>query len=137
MEDKKPTIADIFQIDISPAGKKNDLIVYDSKTNVNDLSEIENLDLKYARDNIINIIEIGHETISNLADLSNQSQQARSYEVLANMMKTLVEANKDLISLHEKSRQLKKQENNDQPKNITNQLFVGSSEELQKMISKK
>jgi hypothetical protein len=136
LPEKKPSIADLFQINTSPAGQRNSLVCYDSK-NLENISEIQGKDLAYARDNIVNLIEVGQEALSNLSSLAVQSQQPRSYEVLANMLKTMIDANHQLIDIHEKNRHLESEKKTDQPKSVTNQnLFVGSSEELQKIVEK-
>ena len=47
-------------------------------------------------------------------------------------MKTIVDANKDLLELQKKVKQLK--DDSEKPSNVTNALFVGSTAELQKLI---
>jgi hypothetical protein len=51
-------------------------------------------------------------------------------------MKVQLDANKDLLDLQKKIReiQLADEPHNEEAKNITNNLFVGSTTELQKMI---
>ena len=48
------------------------------------------------------------------------------------MIKTLTDANKDLLEVQKKVKDLKKQESG--PKNVTNALFVGNTTELQRML---
>jgi hypothetical protein len=48
-------------------------------------------------------------------------------------MKTIVDANKDLLELQRKVKLLK-DEGPSKPSNVTNALFVGSTTELQKLI---
>ena len=51
------------------------------------------------------------------------------------LIKTIVDANKDLLELQRKVKLLK-QEEDSKPQNVTNALFVGSTTELQKLIKK-
>lgn len=88
-------------------------------------------DFEYARGNMINIIEKGNEALDGILNVAGQSQQPRSYEVAATLIKTLVDAQKDLLELQKKKKDLSSEASQ---KNITNNLFVGSTAELQKLI---
>ena len=88
-------------------------------------------DYKYARQNFIDIIEKGAEALEELIDVARQSQHPRAYEVLATTMKTLIDANKDLVEMSRK--------NNPEPEEkpsgkVTNNLFVGSTNDLQQIL---
>lgn len=93
-------------------------------------------DFESARANIHQLIEQAQESIIVLQEIAASSQNPRAFEVLAKLMDTVREANKDLMLLQGKIRELK---NVDEPQNagaktINNNLFVGSTAELQKMI---
>lgn len=92
-------------------------------------------DFEYARGNIINTIEKGNEALTGILDVAGMSQHPRSYEVAANLIKTMVEANKDLLELSKKKKELDKTEDKG-PSTINNNLFVGSTAELQKLLKK-
>lgn len=95
-------------------------------------------DFEYARTNLYDIIEKGQEALIGILDVANMSQHPRSYEVAANLIKTLSEVNKDLLVLAKTKQELETKTQEDQPKNqtINNNLFVGSTSELQKMLKK-
>lgn len=97
--------------------------------------QVEN-DFEYARRNMYDIIGQGQEAIARLMDIADQSQHPRAYEVVANLIKTMADTNKDLLDLTKKKRELqpKKEEAKQQ---VTNNLFVGSTAELQTMLQKK
>lgn len=88
-------------------------------------------DFEYARGNMINIIEKGNEALDGILNVAGQSQHPRSYEVAANLIKTLVDAQKDLLELQKRKKDLNNESN---PKTVNNNLFVGSTAELQKLI---
>lgn len=90
-------------------------------------------DFDYARENLYSIINRGSDAIDDMVDLARASQHPRSYEVLATLLKTMTEANKDLLELQKKKKELQPTEYNG-PKTINNNLFVGSTAELQKML---
>ena len=90
-------------------------------------------DFKYARQNFIDIIEKGSQALEELMDVAVQSQHPRAYEVLATTMKTLIDANKDLVEMSRKNSPEKDQEPTGN-KSVTNNLFVGSTSDLQKIL---
>ena len=90
-------------------------------------------DFKYARQNFIDIIEKGSQALEELMDVAIQSQHPRAYEVLATTMKTLIDANKDLVEMSRKNSPEKDQEPTGN-KSVTNNLFVGSTSDLQKIL---
>ena len=94
-------------------------------------------DFEKARGNIHDILDNGTDAMVKLAQIADQSQHPRAFEVLATLMKTMLDANKDLLDLQKKIRDIKDSDephNDTAGKSITNNLFVGSTSELQKMI---
>lgn len=91
-------------------------------------------DFEYARGNLIGIIEKGQEALSGILDVAGMSQHPRSYEVVATLINSLTTANKDLLELSKKKQEL--DGNVGGPKTVNNNLFIGSTAELQKLIKK-
>jgi hypothetical protein len=91
-------------------------------------------DYQYARGNMINILEKGNQALDGMLDVADQSQHPRAYEVVATLIKTLADANKDLIELAKKTKELEKIDGVESPQTINNNLFVGSTVELQKLL---
>jgi len=91
-------------------------------------------DFEYARGNMINIIEKGSEALDGIMDVAGQSQHPRSYEVVATIIKTIADANKDLMELSKRRKELEQADPDSGPKTINNNLFVGSTAELQKLL---
>ena len=90
-------------------------------------------DYEYPRDNLRSMINAAQQSIEDLSSIASTSESPRAYEVLSTLIKTIVDANKDLLELQRKV-QLLKQEGDSKPQNVTNALFVGSTSELQKLI---
>jgi hypothetical protein len=101
-------------------------VVKVTRTNADD-------DFDYARENLYNIIGRGGDAIEDMLDLARASQHPRSYEVLATLLKTMTDANKDLLELQKKKKDLAPKDENG-PQTINNNLFVGSTADLQKML---
>jgi hypothetical protein len=93
-------------------------------------------DFTFARANIREIIENGNDAISKLATIADQSQNPRAFEVLAKLMDSMVIANEKLLELQKEIKEIDKANapNSEQAKSITNNLFVGSTAELQKVL---
>lgn len=92
-------------------------------------------DFDYARGNMLNILEKGNEALDGILDVAQQSQHPRAFEVVAGLIKTLADTNKDLLELQKRQKDILKQDEEESgPKTINNNLFVGSTAELQKLI---
>lgn len=90
-------------------------------------------DFQVARSNLHGILISGQEALNRMVDLADQSQHPRAYEVVATLINALTQANKDLLDLSKKKKDIigNAQE---EKKTVTNNLFVGSTAELQKML---
>lgn len=93
-------------------------------------------DFEKARDNIHEIITKGQDALNDIITLARASDSPRAYEVVSQMIKTLVDANKDLITLRKNLNDVKGENSEkNSTTNIENALFIGSTSELQKMIN--
>jgi hypothetical protein len=90
-------------------------------------------DFEYARGNMIATIEKGREALDEILSVAVQNQQARSFEVVATLVKTIADANKDLMELSKRKKDLLKDDSKS-PGTVNNNLFVGNASELLKMI---
>ena len=122
-------------LDILPPVKqekeeKKELVIEEDDTSVSDFVS--------ASQNIHDMIDASKEAIDLLAGFAERSQQPRAFEVLGKLIETNVKANKDLLELQEKIRQIKEisTEVGDKAKTINNNLFVGSTKELQDFIKR-
>lgn len=93
-------------------------------------------DFEIARANIHTMIENGQDAMVKLAQIAESSQHPRAFEVLAKLMDTMLVANEKLLDLQTKIRDISTSDSpiNDKAKTINNNLFVGSTAELQKVL---
>lgn len=90
-------------------------------------------DYERTRDNIDSLIAKGTEAIDDMLAIARQSEKARDFEVAGNMIKTVVDASKELLEIQKKMRDITgKKETVTQ--NIKNAVFVGSTKDLIKSI---
>jgi hypothetical protein len=102
-----------------------------AKVNTENKHEI---DYEYARTNFYNVIESGTEALEQMLEVAKASEHPRAYEVVATIMKTLIDSNKELVAMS--SKKVKDDEIvPDSSKPVTNNnLFVGSTAELQQLL---
>ena len=93
--------------------------------------KLEN-DFTYARENLYNIIERGTDALNGIVDLANQSQHPRSFEVVADLVRTLSSANKDLLDIQKKMKDMHPEEKG--PSKVENNLFIGSTKDLTDLL---
>ena len=90
-------------------------------------------DYKYARENLYNVIERGTDALNGIVDLAQQSQHPRSFEVVADLVRTLAGANKDLLAIQKQVKDL--QPENAPKGNVTNNLFVGTTKDITDLLA--
>lgn len=106
---------------------------------VEDLNEDEEAkrlkDFEIARINIKTLLVKGEEALDGILDLAQSGEHPRAYEVAGQIIKTLVDANKDLMSLHKKK---EVKEAPQEPNKVINNsiVFNGTTTELQAALKK-
>lgn len=125
------SLNDIFDVDgelIEPPSQQ--IIKNENKPVPEDLSA----DFKVARENIHDIISKGSSALDYMLEVAKASEHPRAFEVVSQLTKTLIDANKDLLDIQKKMKELTQQEEQKNPTNVTNALFVGSTADLQKLL---
>lgn len=92
-------------------------------------------DFNQARQNIMDVIDTAKDAIENVSDLALQSQDNKYYDSLTSTMKVMLEANRDLIDMHQKIKKLTEDIPVPKPNQVQNNLFVGSTAELTKFLA--
>ena len=126
VDDKIGQVLDVDVEVIEPEKATTEVVKQD---NVDNMFE---RDFEYTRENIMQVIETGNRSLEELFELARQAQNARAFEVIAGMIKTLADANKDLMELHKKKVSLDPESN--KPQTLNQNLYVGSTAELMRMI---
>lgn len=93
----------------------------------------DNPDFDLARGHIISVIEKGQSALDGILDIAERTQSARGYEVVATLIKTLSDSSKDLLELSKRKKDLEVENG---PSTVNNNLFVGSTSELLKMLKR-
>ena len=102
---------------------------------MNDSDGNVNNDFEYARQTYHDILAKGSAALDDMMEVARSTEHPRAFEVLSTLMKTMSDVNGDLLSLHKKKKDLTK---TDQPAAATgittNNLFLGSTVDLQKLL---
>jgi len=111
-------------LDVEPIKSTNNIIV--------EPVDFIDDDAEFARQNIRGLIEKGNEAIDGILNVAKASDHPRAYEVAANMIKNLTDMNKDLMEIQKRKKDLEPKQSKDV--NIDKAVFIGSTEDLIKMI---
>jgi len=140
MEQNEPKVSKLSEVldtdyeeqtyEVIEASAKKDLAVLASE-------DATDADFEYARENLKDMIEKGNLAIDGILALAKESESPRTYEVAAQLIKTMTEANKDLLNLRKQKKELQKEDGPKQNNTTNNNLFVGSTSELAKMLKAK
>ncbi len=85
-------------------------------------------DFKFARSKMYSTIEVASTALDELKALAKTSQNARAYEVLANLARSIIDANKDLVALQATKRKILEEPGTGGPHTINNNLFMTTAE---------
>ena len=92
-------------------------------------------DFQYARENLYNLIERGTDGLEELLEIAKQPEHPRAFEVVQQTIGQLTTTNKELLNLHKTKKDMRTEKGG--PTSVNNNLFVGSTAELQKMLKGK
>ena len=91
-------------------------------------------DYKYSRDTYYELVEKGKESLELMIEVARESEHPRAFEVLSGMIKNISDVNDRLMDLNKKKKDLDRKEEIKNIAKTTNNLFVGSTAELQKLL---
>lgn len=92
----------------------------------------ETNDAEKARQTLHGLIDKGSEAIDGILHIAKNSDQPRAYEVAGQLIKTISDVAKDLIDVKKKVHDMEKEPGT--KINTQNNVFVGSTHELMKML---
>jgi hypothetical protein len=101
-------------------------------TSSHSVQEEQSSDYKYSREVFYGLVERGQDAIEGILDIARESEHPRVYEVAGQLIKTVGETTEKLIDLQAKMKELDK--DHTMPNKVQNNLFVGSSTELQRLL---
>ena len=92
-------------------------------------------DIEKAQQNISDLVETGKDALDELISIAKQSQSPRAFEVVSTLVKTLVDANKEVVGMSEKKKFAKDEQPAQQSTtNVTNNNLILSTSDLLRMM---
>ena len=135
--DPNKNLAKALGVDFEKKEKKEIVKKKPTEITVNH-KDIQDPDLKKdylaRRKNLMDLIDNGKDAIQGIMNVAEEGEHPRAYEVVAQLIKTVADVNKDLIDIHKKVKDVEvtKVENNE---TTNNSIFIGSTSELQNLIN--
>ena len=92
-------------------------------------------DYEFSRDILKNLIATGMSSLESLSELARESEHPRAFEVLSRSIKDIGDVTDKLMSLQKATKELTTtKEDSEQAKVVNNNLFIGSTTDLQRML---
>ena len=91
-------------------------------------------DYDFSRDQYHTIIEKGNDALASLLEIAKEGEQPRAFEVATQLMNSLAATTKELLILQKTKKEV---EGTNKPTKNENNLFIGSTSELQKLLDMK
>jgi hypothetical protein len=91
-------------------------------------------DYDFSRDQYQNLIEKGNDALEELLAIAKEGEQPRAFEVATQLINSLTATTKELLVLQKTKKEIEK---TDKPVKNENNLFVGSTKELQELLEMK
>ena len=91
-------------------------------------------DYDFSRDQYHNLIEKGNDALEELLSIAKEGEQPRAFEVATQLINSLAATTKELLVLQKTKKEV---EDKKAPVKNENNLFVGSTKELQELLEMK
>ena len=92
-------------------------------------------DFEYSRQIYHDLLAKGSEALEDMMEVARATEHPRAFEVLSGMMKNMGDINGSLMDLHKKKKDFHKEDKpKELPNQTTNNVFVGSTSDLQRML---
>ena len=92
------------------------------------------IDYEKTRAKYYELLDKGTEALEGMLEVAKQTDEARAYEVVGQLLKNTSEVNREIVDLQKRMEEIKTIDKKIKPSNVTNALFVGSTADLQKML---
>ena len=89
------------------------------------------------KSNLQDLIDQGKDAMEEILQVAKNSQHPRAFEVYGTLLKNVVDANKELLSVQKQMRDMDKKNSPSGSTTIDKAIFVGSTSELNKLIKSK
>jgi len=91
-------------------------------------------DYEFSRKTYKDLIYTGTRSMDVLAELARESEHPRAFEVLSQTIKNIGDTTEKLMNLQKQKKDLQKDEKEEAKRVTNNNMFVGSTTDLQRML---
>lgn len=135
MNELNKNLSDVF--DVMPIEeKKPNLPAVIKKEGAPDLENDLTDAYQQTKDNLQDLIDQGKEAMEEILEIAKQGQHPRAFEVYGTLLKNVVDANKELLAVQKQMREMDGKKK-DTGTTIDKAIFVGSTQELNKLLKGK
>ena len=111
------------------------------KNRVLKTQDVDNKDIKddyeFSRATYRDLIQNGTRSLDVMSELAIESEHPRAFEVLSNSIKNLADVTDKLMALQTTKKKLNREKNERDARVTNNNVFVGSTADLQRMLNDK
>lgn len=134
MNEFEKNMENIFDIDVAPIEKTTEMITQANSEITIDATK----DYEYTRAELYTLISKGQEAVQGALEVAQESGHPRAYEVAVNAMKQVSDMTDKLIDLQKKMKDLEKVDKKSAAinGNVTNNMFFGTTADLQLLLKK-
>jgi hypothetical protein len=137
MNDLNKNLADIFDISPIPEEKKEKLPTVSVNYNTPDMKQDLTDAYQQSKENLQGIIDQGKEAMEDILEIAKAGQHPRAFEVYGTLLKNMVDANKELLNIQKQMRDMDEDKKKQSGTTIDKAIFVGSTNELNKLLKGK
>jgi chromosome segregation ATPase len=128
------SLSKTFGVEEIPQKTKTEIVTIDGEIIEGSGSIIQD-DFDVGRNNLRQLILDGQAALQSALAVAQQSEHPRAFEVVGNLMKQLADINQQLLDLHQQKQKLEAtKDEGSSPKTVNNNLFVGTTSDLNKVI---
>jgi hypothetical protein len=101
-------------------------------------TDILDSDITHTRNTVYELIQLGNDAAYEMLDIAKETQKARDFEVVGQLLKAVGDLSDKLLDNQQKIKKIEEENleksSSKVTNNTTNALFVGSTAELQKFL---
>ena len=140
MNELNKSLSEVFDVEPIKEEKKEKLPVVQQNYTEPDMKQDLTDAYQQSKENLQGIIDQGKDAMEEILQIAKAGQHPRAFEVYGTLLKNMVDANKELLSIQKQMRDMdenaKKASTSSGP-NIDKAIFVGSTSELSKLLKGK
>lgn len=138
MNELNKSLSEVFDVEpLKEVKKEEKLPVVQQTYNSPDMKQDLTDAYQQSKENLQGIIDQGKEAMEEILQIAKTGQHPRAFEVYGTLLKNMVDANKELLSIQKQMREMEGIKKETTNTNIDKAIFVGSTSELSKLLKGK